>query len=80
MSYDDVPIDPAVRGVAVDDSEARELGVHFGEDFELVCTVPEDELSAALEECAVELTRIGTVTEGDVQMDGEALPDRGFTH
>jgi thiamine-monophosphate kinase len=26
------------------------------------------------------VTRIGTVTDGGVRMDGEPLPDRGYTH
>jgi len=80
VSYPDVPVDPAVRSVADSEDDERELGVHFGEDFELVCTIPEDELEAAKTAAPVELSRIGTVTDAGVRMDGEPLPDRGFTH
>ncbi|WP_299237287.1 thiamine-phosphate kinase [Natronomonas sp.] len=79
-TYADVPIDPALEAVATDRRARRELGVHFGEDFELVCTVPEDDLSAATAATDVAVTRIGTVEAGGVRMDGEPLADRGFTH
>jgi thiamine-monophosphate kinase len=75
-----VPIDPTVESVTESASEQRELGVHFGEDFELVCTIPEAALSRAKTATPTELTRIGTVTDSGVRMDGEALSDRGFTH
>ncbi|CCQ35380.1 thiamine-monophosphate kinase [Natronomonas moolapensis 8.8.11] len=80
VSYDDVPVDPAVRGAADSPADERELAVHFGEDFELVCAIPEASVSAAVEAAPVEVTRIGTVTDEGVRMDGEPLPDRGFTH
>jgi len=77
---DAVPIDDAVAEVAADDAERREMGLFFGEDFELVVTLPEDRLDAAVERCPTPLSRVGTVTEVDVEIDGEPLPDRGFTH
>ena len=80
ITYADVPIDPTVESVTESASEQRELGVHFGEDFELVCTIPEAALSRAKTATPTELTRIGTVTDSGVRMDGEALSDRGFTH
>jgi thiamine-monophosphate kinase len=80
VTYSDVPLDPAVEAVAGSAAERRELGVHFGEDFELVCTVPESALPDANAATATELTRIGTVTETGVRMDGDPLEDRGFTH
>ena len=80
ITYADVPIDPIVESVTESASEQRELGVHFGEDFELVCTIPEAALSRAKTATPTELTRIGTVTDSGVRMDGEALSDRGFTH
>ncbi|MEF8870108.1 MAG: thiamine-phosphate kinase [Haloarculaceae archaeon] len=75
-----LPIDEAVDEVASDAAERRELGVFFGEDFELVCTVPEPRLDAVRSALSVPLTRIGTVTESDVTLDGSPLPDRGYTH
>lgn len=80
VSYADVPIDSAVRGVADSPEEEREMAVHFGEDFELVWTVPEVALDDAVGASPVDVARIGTVTEEGVRMDGDALPDRGFTH
>jgi thiamine-monophosphate kinase len=75
-----LPIDGAVDAVAADSAQRCELGVFFGEDFELVCTVPEASLSAVRAELSVALTRIGTATESGVTLDGEPLPDRGYTH
>jgi thiamine-monophosphate kinase len=75
-----LPIDEAVEEVSSDAADRRELGCYVGEDFELVCTVPVEELAAARAACPVELTRIGTVVSDGVTLDGEALPDRGFTH
>jgi len=80
ITYADVPIDPAVDSVVDSASERRELGVHFGEDFELVCTVPDAAFSEAQTATPVALTRIGTVTGDGVRIDGEPLEDRGFTH
>ena len=75
-----LPVDPAVEAIAEDAADRRELAVHFGEDFELVFTVPEAALSAVREATAVPVARIGEVTDGGVEMDGDSLPDRGFTH
>jgi len=75
-----LPIDPSVEEVADDEAEVREYGVHFGEDFELVFTVPEADLEAVRSACAVPVTHIGRVTDGDVTMDAEPLPDRGYMH
>ncbi|WP_302081700.1 thiamine-phosphate kinase [Salinibaculum rarum] len=75
-----LPIDEVVDEVTVDATERRELGVFFGEDFELVCTIPESRLDAVRDTLSVPLTRIGTVTEADVTLDGDSLPDRGYTH
>jgi thiamine-monophosphate kinase len=75
-----LPIDDAVDAVAADEQERLELGVFFGEDFELVCTIPEADLSAARAAVPCSLTRIGTTTEKGVTLDGEPLADRGYSH
>jgi thiamine-monophosphate kinase len=75
-----LPVDDAVEEVAADDRQRRELSTFFGEDFELVCTVPEDRLAAVRSALSVPLSRIGTVTDEGVTLDGESLPDRGYTH
>jgi len=74
-----LPVDPAVREVT-DDGEALGLATTFGEDFELVCTVPTDRLGAARGACPTDLVRIGEATDAGVSLDGEPLPDEGWTH
>jgi len=75
-----LPVADAVGDVAVDEADRRELGLFFGEDFELVCTVPPTRLDAVQAATPVEVTRIGEVTEESVTLDGEPLPDRGYGH
>ncbi|ACV47418.1 MULTISPECIES: thiamine-phosphate kinase [Halomicrobium] len=75
-----LPIDDSVDDVADGSDERLELGAFFGEDFELVCTVPEDEVERARTATPCPLTPIGTVTEAGVTLDGESLPDRGYSH
>ena len=75
-----LPVDESVEAVAADAAESRELGVFFGEDFELLFTVPETALEAVREASPVAIARIGTVVESDVTLDGEPLSDRGYTH
>jgi len=75
-----LPIDERLHAVAGE--AARERGLFFGEDFELVCTIPEADLDAAREDSPVALTRVGRVVESGtrVTLDGEPLPDKGYTH
>ncbi|MFT4883639.1 MAG: thiamine-monophosphate kinase [Natronomonas sp.] len=82
IAYDAVPIDPSVDEVARDSDDRRELGIHFGEDFELVCTLPSEAVEEANAAAPVEVTKIGTVAEADrgITIDGEPLSDRGYTH
>ena len=75
-----LPVDESVREVADEEAEIRELAVFFGEDFELVFTAPEEDLSAIRSESPTPISVIGEVTESGVRMDGEELPDRGYTH
>ncbi|MEF8883274.1 MAG: thiamine-phosphate kinase [Halapricum sp.] len=75
-----LPIDESVVAIAGDARDRLELGAYFGEDFELVCTIPEPLLSEAKAESPTPLTRIGTVVEKGVTLDGDPMPDRGYTH
>ena len=75
-----LPVDDAVDDVTGTGEEYLELGAFFGEDFEIVCTLPESEVEAAREALSVPLTRVGTATDSGVTLDGEPLPDRGYTH
>ncbi|GAA0538335.1 thiamine-phosphate kinase [Halorubrum ejinorense] len=87
LERDAVPVHPAVEEVAADAAERFELAAHFGEDFELLCAVPEPEVESVREACPAGLTRVGRVIaepDGEepsrVTADGDALPDRGYTH
>ncbi len=75
-----LPFDERIEEVASGTAKRREYGLFFGEDFELVCTLPEAELETVSGELSVPLTRIGTVTERDVTLDGEPLENRGYSH
>ncbi|ELZ92915.1 thiamine-monophosphate kinase [Haloferax mucosum ATCC BAA-1512] len=81
LDWDALPVHEAVSDVADDDAEARSLSTYFGEDFELVCTVPEADFDAARDALGVPLTAVGRATETtDILADGDPLPDRGYTH
>lgn len=80
VESDAFPIHEAVEDVATDAEDRLELGAFFGEDFELLCTIPADDFEAARDACPIPLTRVGELTEDGVTMDGAPLPDRGWTH
>lgn len=81
LDWDALPVHEAVEDVAPDETRRRELSAYFGEDFELVFTIPEAELDAVREDIDVPLTVVGRATaESDIVADGEPLPDRGYTH
>ncbi|KAB1193077.1 thiamine-phosphate kinase [Haloferax sp. MBLA0076] len=81
LDWDALPVHDAVDEVATDAADRRDLSAYFGEDFELVFTIPEDELAAVRDDVAVPLTVVGRVTEDEtIVADGEPLPDRGYTH
>jgi thiamine-monophosphate kinase len=75
-----LPTADVVREVADSPERRRELTAFFGEDFELVCTVPEDAVEPLREELSVPFTRLGTVVDSGLTLDGDPLPDRGYTH
>ncbi|UPM44155.1 thiamine-phosphate kinase [Halocatena salina] len=78
VDRDSLPIDERVYSTTTDASEAFEHAVHFGEDFELVFTT--DDVGTVQTVASVPVTPIGTVTERGVTIDGEPLPDRGYSH
>jgi thiamine-monophosphate kinase len=81
LDWDALPVHDAVFDVATDAVDERELSTYFGEDFELVFTIPEDELAAARDAVDVPLTVVGKVTAGDeIVAGGEPVPDKGYTH
>ena len=82
IEWDRLPVDDGVETYARDAADRRELAAFFGEDFELVVTLPGDAVEAARDRLDVPLTPIGRVVpaaEG-VTVDGDPVPDRGYTH
>ena len=77
---DSIPVDEAVRAVTEAGAEALDLATTAGEDFELVFTAPADAVAGARASSAVSITRIGSVTDAGIELDGEALPDSGYSH
>jgi thiamine-monophosphate kinase len=75
-----LPVDSVVDEVVAGGQERLELGAFFGEDFELVCTLPPSTAKTVREDLSVDLTRVGTVVESGLTLDGDPLPDRGYTH
>jgi len=75
-----LPVDERVDEVAESAEERHELGVFFGEDFELVAAVPEDDFESARAAVPCSLHRVGTVTDSGVTLDGDPLSDRGYSH
>jgi len=77
-----VPVADALDEVAADDADRWEAAVHFGEDFELVATVPASRLDDVRAGSPTPLTEIGRVVESEegIAVDGEPLADRGYTH
>jgi len=65
-----------------EDSDPWRTAVTFGEDFELVCTLPAEALSVVRDRLDAQITPIGTVVAADdgVTVDGEPLADKGYTH
>jgi thiamine-monophosphate kinase len=75
-----LPIDDRLKDLT-DREDARELATTFGEDFELLLTVPDEELEAVESlSVPVALTPVGRVVEEGVTLDGDSLPDRGYDH
>lgn len=76
-----LPIDDRLGEVIDDAAEAHEWGITFGEDFELLLTVPES-ATAAVESASLPtaLTPIGRAVGEGITLDGDALGDRGYTH
>ncbi len=75
-----LPFTEAFDSLGFDHEKRREHGVFFGEDFELICTIPAEYVEQAESESPVSLTPIGTVTDSGVTLDGDQLEDRGYTH
>ncbi len=79
-----IPFALEVEELARDQDEIFEMGLFFGEDFELLFTLPQEKLFEARRVC--EFTVIGRVVSKDqgitLQLGPESytLPDRGYEH
>ncbi|MFB6270055.1 MAG: thiamine-phosphate kinase [Halobacterium sp.] len=71
---------PVVDGLPELVDDPLDAAVAYGEDFELVATLPEQAVAAARDASDVALSVVGEVTESGVTLDGEQLADRGWTH
>ncbi|MDR5673492.1 thiamine-phosphate kinase [Halalkaliarchaeum sp. AArc-GB] len=89
IDADALPVHPELENLSADPETRFERAVHVGEDFELVCTLPNSAVAAAREDCPVPLTLVGRVTDpgegvtvvgGPGESDSRPLPDRGYTH
>jgi thiamine-monophosphate kinase len=93
VEWDALPADDAVAAVAASETDRRELTAFFGEDFELVATVPESALSTVRDASPTDLSVVGRVLAAESDMSGDAgsdegrvvaddgpVPDRGYTH
>ncbi|WP_435100301.1 thiamine-phosphate kinase [Halarchaeum sp. P4] len=75
-----VPVADALGETGGADADKLWRAVTFGEDFELVCTLPADAVGTVRDLLDVPLSVVGDVTDEGVTMDGEPLPDAGYTH
>ncbi|ESS11934.1 MAG: thiamine-phosphate kinase [uncultured archaeon A07HR60] len=75
-----VPVHPELEALATDSADRWDRAVHFGEDFELVFTLPESRLPDIAQQAPDAISQIGTVVESGITVDGATLPDRGYTH
>jgi thiamine-monophosphate kinase len=75
-----VPVHDAVADYAAEDDDRWAMATTVGEDFELVCTLPADAVSAARDAVDIELSAIGDVVESGIRVDGDPLTDEGYSH
>ncbi len=84
VRYDAIPVVPEVDELARDEVERREMALFWGEDFELLFTLPATRLRQA--QGAVEFAVIGEVGPPEegvrLQLGGQwlELEDRGYEH
>jgi thiamine-monophosphate kinase len=87
VESDLIPVDPALEGLSHPDLPSSvELALTGGEDYELLFTVSEERFAAvkdAVEATGTTVTRLGRVTGGAPELDGEPLEERkelGWDH
>jgi thiamine-monophosphate kinase len=80
VDFDELPLSPAYRAASAE----RSLALHGGEDYELLCTVPErnvKRLQRAQARLGCPITCIGRITGGcGVRVAGAAVSRGGYDH
>jgi thiamine-monophosphate kinase len=80
VDFDELPLSPAYRAARAE----RSLALHGGEDYELLCTVPErnvKRLQRAQARLGCPITCIGRITGGcGVRVAGAAVSRGGYDH
>ena len=79
LQSSEIPVASELRRTASADERLHQA-ITFGEDFELVCTIPEEDADKAIEKTPVPVSIIGEVTETGVTIDDTPLADEGYTH
>lgn len=80
LDGDTIPIDDRLSEIAPDQETAFAQSLFFGEDYELLVTLPPEGIDRIRGELEVALTPIGEVTTGSVLLDETPLPDKGYIH
>lgn len=80
IERESLPINDHLASAISDDETLLEYAIAWGEDFELVATLPRDDFDRIQPRLPVPVTPIGRVTGEGVTMDGEPVSDRGHTH
>ncbi|SFG63646.1 thiamine-monophosphate kinase [Halopelagius inordinatus] len=80
FEWDRLPVHDAVSEYAADGGDCREMAAYFGEDFELVFTVSETDLSSVRAAVPAPVTVVGEVTADGVVAGDGPVPDEGYTH
>jgi len=74
---DSVPVADELRDTV---ENPLDTAATYGEDFELVATVPTEAVETVRAAADVPVSVVGEVTDSGVTLDGEPLADRGWTH
>jgi thiamine-monophosphate kinase len=82
IESDRIPIDESVATVAADEEERLAMATTFGEDFELVATVPPGAVATLADRVDCQFSVVGEVrpSADGIRIDEEPLPNRGWTH
>ena len=75
-----IPINEVLREVVDSTELALKIAMTYGEDFELVFTVPREKIKGIERGIEIDVAIIGEVVEKDIKMDGKLIENEGYTH